>query len=114
MGPVAVLDPVARLAQVAVTAVDHEVRLRSDGSAEADELVRPERVGVRGVPGRVRADGPAVARPDPVPPAVGGDEVAAGVADVRVPQAARRLDDVDPQAVEARATGSGIIDAPVD
>ena len=54
---VAVLDPVAGLAHVAITGVDDEVRLCAELTAEADELVRAERVGLDGVPGRSERTG---------------------------------------------------------
>ena len=60
--PVAVLDPIAGLAEVAVPAVHDEVGLDADLAAEADELVGSEGVRLDRPPGEV-GSAPAGPRP---------------------------------------------------
>ena len=111
---VAILQPVARLAQVAVAAVDHEEGLRFQQTAEADELVSAEVVALQRVPGEVEARRTLVAGADAVAPAVAGDEVAAGIADDGHALAAQRVKHVEAQALVVGLRRAGVVNAAVD
>jgi len=113
-GPVAVLDPVPRLAHVAVAAVDDQERLRPHQTAELDELVCAEAVGLDVVPGQVQPRRALRDGADPVAPVVAGGEVAAGVADQGHPQPAQGGDHVRAQAPRVGQRRVRVVDAPVD
>ena len=112
--PVAVFEPVARLAQVAVAAVDDEEGLGIQQAAEADELVRAEVVAVHRVPGEVEARRALLDGADAVAPAVARDEVAAGVAHDRHALTAQGVDHVAAQALVVAQRRAGVMDAAVD
>ena len=73
-----------------------------------------ELVGLRRVPGEVQPARSRSARPDPVLPAVAGDEVAAGIAHDRDAQLADEVKDVLAEPVGVGAWVAGLIDAGVD
>ena len=112
--PVAVFQPVARLTQVAVAAVDHEEGLRFQQAAEADELVSAEVVALQRMPGEVEARRTFVAGADAVAPAVAGDEVAAGIADDGHALAPQRVEHVEAQALVIGLRRAGVVNAAVD
>ncbi len=76
-----VLDKVARFVEAARAEVDRQHRLSVGLAAPIDEFMHADGVRIGGVPGEVETSGALFARADAVFPVVGGDKVAAGIAD---------------------------------
>ena len=98
---VAVLHPIKRIPPASGRHVDLQDRFRTDGLAEAKELVGTEMVRVISTPEYIARPPALIARADPVPPVI----VLAGrtaQAHIRDFQLTVRLDSVQPQAVVIR------------
>ena len=111
---VAVLGEGTGGVQVARAEVDGEHHLDAGLLRPFRELVDADLVRLLRAPGEVEPDGALVLRPDAVLPVVGGDEIAARVADRRDLQ---RLDEVEHVIAEAVLVGrrvARLVDAGVD
>ena len=109
-----VFDEVARLVEAARAEIDGEHHLRADRRAPVGEFVDADGVQLGGVPGEVEAGRALVARADAVFPIVGGDEIAAGIANDRDVQRLDEFDHVAAHAVGVRGRVAGLVDAGVD
>ncbi len=79
-----------------------------------DELPEPKLVGLYAVPGRVEPPRAVLAWPDPVLPAVPGDEVPPWVPDCRYPELAYELEHVGTEASLISSGVVGLVHPPVD
>ena len=80
---VAVRHPTGRFLWCSGTVIYNQKRLRTNLAAECHELVRPDLVALRYLPGFIKAAGALVAWSDAVLPVVAAGEVAAWVAQER-------------------------------
>jgi len=94
--------------------VDGVHELAVDLAQPGGELVEPDLVRLGGVPREVEASRTGLSRPDPVLPAITGDEVAPGVADGRDAELPDELDDVPPESVGVGLRMARFVDAVVD
>lgn len=113
-GPIAVFDPVPRLTRVPIAAIDDEVRLGPDRSAEANEFVGSEGVSLGRAPGQVLPNRPVALWADPIAPAVARGEIAAWVPDQRRCQALDRRPDVRPKTVLVGEWRLRVVDPAID
>ncbi len=113
-GMIAVFDEMARLLGPARAEVDGEHRLHAGLPAPADELVRPELIGLRAAPGKIEPPRPLLARSDAILPVVTGQEVASRVANERGAQLAGQREHITAKTLSVRCWMSGLEDAAVD
>src|SRR5262245_60273913 len=113
-GHVAVFDERGCFFRRARAEVEAEQRLRADGAAPRQKLVRPELIGLDRVPCTFEHRGARRRRADAGGPVVAGDEVAARVADDRHLERADFLEDVAAEAVLIGELRSGLEDPAVD
>ena len=111
---VAVLEHGARSVEIARAEIDGEHRLGAGLLAPFDEFVGADRVRFERAPRKIETDGPLGARADAVFPIVGGDEVAARIADQRQVQVANEFQHVAAKAVVVGGLVAGLVDAAVD
>ena len=111
---VAVFGEGARGIEVARAEVDREHHLDAGLLRPDRELVDADLVGLLRPPGEVEAHRPLVLRPDAVLPVVGGDEVAARIADRRDLQRLHQLQHVLAETVLVGLGMAGLVDPGVD
>ncbi|MNS99307.1 hypothetical protein D3C72_1337060 [compost metagenome] len=94
--------------------IDGEHHLDTGHLRPVGELVNADLVAFLGAPCEVEADGALVARPDAVFPAIGRNEVAAGITDGRNFQVLNKFQDVLAEAVRVRLRMAGLINPAID
>ena len=97
-GAVGVLDQFARRPCVAEAGVDGDVRIDAEKTAEREELIGADIVGLHGVPDGIEDGRPLIDVADAVAPLVCGDKVAAGKAEDAEAQLLERCDDLRTEA----------------
>ena len=111
---VAVFEEVARRVEVARAEVDGQHHLGAGGLAPAAELVGADLVGFAGPPRQVEAHRALILRADAILPAIGRDEIAAGIANQGRIEIANEAQHVAAKPVLVGGLVAGLINAAID
>ena len=111
---IAILHPIPRLAHIAIAGIDHQIWLRAQRAAPANEFVRAELIAFNILPSQLDARRPLMFGSDAIAPAITGDKVATGVTDHRHSQTPYRLQHIGTKAVFVRQGGAGFVDTAID
>ena len=89
-------------------------RLGTESLRKLQELVRPHKIRVEGIPCLVQNGWPTAARSDTVPPVIPGDEIPAGVAHDAEVEILQLRENVRPPTLIVGLIASGIVQTPVN
>ena len=109
-----IFEEIAGIIQTTGTEIDGEHHLDAGHLRPVGEFIDADLVGFLGAPGEIEPDGTLVARPNAVFPAIGRNEVAAGVANGGNFQVLHEFQNVPAEAVRVRLRMAGLIDAAID